>query len=1130
MRRIAYLSAVLLLLALNSSGRATADPQPEPAAEAGGPTDERPFLETEPDWATAWALVGDAIAGDEDAVDEVNAGRLTYVPILSGRLRGNDWPYRLLRADIDWVRAMQGWEVLLMRTDTAAVLKGYKELKKRFRNPDPQLCRAILHAWRCGDPAAMDALVKLDPENDWVQAALAWTGERYSEKESAEKLIAIMVPAVDCGRWIMLPEPARLLSDSERPDQRDLDENIQATLNLLGSPDIIRQMELVPKEFKDGGLSERIGALAADAGDAETISALRLKFEEAIPEAMNRQTAIDTFALNASIDTADFSTVDRQFFISNAYIAKGTSLISYSVYALPKEQESERVCATIMAFAGMPRRTISQRALMARSLEVGDETLTRLSARAILALDGDSLDAYRNILRAFYRADAMPELRKQYQDALRASGNDELKALADMVKDGKWEVLNPRDRRRLELSDAQKAALVAVFSNEDERKYHGGALAVYWLNRAVFEEGQRAVVAAGKDYIRAIAAAGGPGKQMTPNVYEYLMFRLRNLDDLTRPAHDAMLKAQGEEFAKALLELERKFQDADAGVEFNAALQAWRKSFAHDGTPEPELLEELEKHSERWGGAGLAEAARQALRANENEKMADLATKSLQASPLDFDVHYRMMPHNEMPGTAMLCNWEAISRATWRLSLLHPTCMQTPAYYNTLALRSGQPGWSICAALQIAQTRPPYLFWGETDFDSIVYAVFARYPNWRNLLRFSTVSWDRMDANARDIMRQVFWSASFMHNAYSFMDVVRYFGGPSLEYQLNQVNSCIAAYNMRDVNVLLDMARHMGRVDPKRAIEFVETADKIGVSRYGRFVGTQTWVEAHGRLGTLSGEWDRYDDMRGDDVGVPRYLDSFMLSGITGGNQYQLLDKAIEKITKYGIEPDDAYLPFFWRRAHMAVGKYAEVRKLPTGPEARNFAYESAVPYTRLFHEARGILDAGSFDLLAYRTEPWLVDCIEGSAGVYADAAILRALAWKEIDQEDMDPFQCVEKSTVLRMPERARVLDCLVMETLAGMRAAKDLPAADEGHYWHGARWCERVPGFNGGGRITPAEVGARDSYMRGMLAYLSGNSEEARKQLQACIEADQRCSHEYHVAQWVLTNRLKEEKEKEK
>jgi len=50
-----------------------------------------------------------------------------------------------------------------------------------------------------------------------------------------------------------------------------------------------------------------------------------------------------------------------------------------------------------------------------------------------------------------------------------------------------------------------------------------------------------------------------------------------------------------------------------------------------------------------------------------------------------------------------------------------------------------------------------------------------------------------------------------------------------------------------------------------------------------------------------------------------------------------------------------------------------------------------------------------------------------------------------------------------------------------------------------------------------------ARDPFIRGVLAWLAGDDNAAREQFEACVKADQRNAHEYHVAKWLLAGPLK-------
>jgi hypothetical protein len=357
------------------------------------------------------------------------------------------------------------------------------------------------------------------------------------------------------------------------------------------------------------------------------------------------------------------------------------------------------------------------------------------------------------------------------------------------------------------------------------------------------------------------------------------------------------------------------------------------------------------------------------------------------------------------------------------------------------------------------------------------------------------------------------------------MDFARTYGADNT-FSLCCMRTLENQYNLNDVSVLLDLARHMWKIAPERSIEFVEKADQIGVSRYGRFVGTQTMCAAHGLLGKMKDCWDRYDDMRAGRVGVPRYLDNFMLGGMTYGNNYAEIPKAIEKISHYGVLKEDSALRFYWRRAHMAAGMHAQLRKIRYGPGNDFYSYESASEYTKLFHEARALLDDGEYLLLDGLARPYLELNQEDGIGVYADAAVLRAIARKVAGGEDK-PFESADADAVARLVDTERVLDCQVLQILGGEREWNDLPELSKFHYWHGSRWCERTPGYGGAGLITKEQIEARDPFIRGVLAWLGGDDASARTKLKECMDFNQRCSHEYHVAEWLLANPLNEEVE---
>lgn len=1081
-------------------------------------SDSRPFLVDTPDWQVASNLATLAAKGDKEALAELESAGLTYTPIMLGvpALRLN--AYKLLRAHAGWVRAIQGWEAALVMPDPEGVKTAYLELKDRFWRSETQLARAILHAHACGAPDVAADLAALDADSPWVQAAQAHCGLKFTGVEAMKKMRAIEVDAADTARWHFLFSGPLVLGPELKRGQNQTDVERAWARENFGTATGIREFESVPRQWRYGGLHERIGAIAIDTLTPDQIEAMDKEVFAANKDLFDGQTSVNAWAFSALAEIRDMTQADRQHLAGTARLSRGAAAIPFALWCVNNGMPTEGMAFSLLAFHGTPEGTLPQRLVLSQAAGSGDEKLLALAARAILALAPDNVDSYRNILRGLYRIAGFEPLRDAYHKALVASGDKDLVALAGMVKDGKWEVLNPRDRRPLTLPDAVQAKLLSVFCHADELAAHGGAEAVLWLNRAVFLEGARKLVAADAAYRKAIQLSCGKAPAaMHPNIYQFFMFRLRNLGPAMRAVYDARWKKHDPEGFAALSALDSAWSSSGATTTQAGPMAAFRQwQVRPDPLPES-LAKELKDGKDKWGGPAHVALGRACFDQGDYAGYRAGLEAAQRTSPLDFDLYYQFTPRGEPYMSNSFANWETLACNTWRLTMLHPFSNVSQAWMTLVAHRTGVYGICADAACNAGLTRAPYVYWGEDGYTMQTYRYFGRNYHWRAYARLGMASQGLLSQSQRDEMTQVFDVVSFSLQAYYFLDIANAFGLLPNFAKLTY-GEMAAAYNMKDVSTLLDIARNLARTDAQTAIDLVKRADDLGVSEYGRFVGTQTLCMAHARLGTLDDVWARYTEMRGGEVGVPKYLDNYMLAGATSANQHALLPRIIEAVEGYGPAVEDSEFAYYWRRAHMAAGRHDKLAAMSTGNGTKAFHYRNFRPYTLLFHEARALLAAGQSAELIKRTDPYLVEFVEGTLGEYADAAILREIAVKLSESKD-SPFPTAVAD---RITDGDRVLDYQVISTLAGRRKGP-LPESGPTAYWHGTRWAERPPAFQGGGRATAAEMIARDHFMRGALAWLAGDNATAITKLKECVTADQRCSHEYHVAEWLLANPLK-------
>jgi hypothetical protein len=332
-----------------------------------------------------------------------------------------------------------------------------------------------------------------------------------------------------------------------------------------------------------------------------------------------------------------------------------------------------------------------------------------------------------------------------------------------------------------------------------------------------------------------------------------------------------------------------------------------------------------------------------------------------------------------------------------------------------------------------------------------------------------------------------------------------------------------------DVNFLLNMALELKGNAPRETIQLVTMAERIGVSRYGRFVGGQSYIQAKAQLGEFDAAFKRWEELRDGEAGYPPYLDKMLLHGMAKANDYSNLAKVLPAIAEREDRDESSALHYAVRRAYMANGEHKRISTVPVpkwAPKTRDA--HNLGNYSEAFFEARRLLETGKLvDLYARATQVWDRDS-ELEIGVIVDSMMMRALTGQLLP-ESAEAFSPDDKGMLHAIPDAdfhwflpGRTLDYMVLEVLSGRRKAADLPQINQATTWHGLRYSERPQAYESSGLLTEGEALARDRYIRGVLAFLTQDMPTARTELEACIQADQRYSYEYHVAEWLLVKQI--------
>lgn len=1121
MRRVHFVLIVMFALAPLELGRFDALAQKPPAPLI---SKDRPFHKTLPRPADEQALVDRVLKGEEAALATFRAAGLTYVPRLFPHFHFHPEVCRAYTEYRDWIGAMQRWEVVLIQADASDFGPNWDGLAKRFVDPNAQLARAVLYAHYAGEPAIRDALIKRAPASPWIKGAAAWAGLTTDPRQAVADLLAVLPMAEEMqGRHLHVY--ARHFDGEERDPGMALWEDIRKDFEDITSEAAVRELRMCPEHLRPELIVERVAMIASEAADAKLVDEAAQKVAQAAKTAGTSFDAAKLYEVAARPGSEKVRSLGDHGVRAVMGDTIGTSMLAYAFTLLPSAWVEQAFAGTA-AWAATPESINTRRLMLSRVMCLGDPLLTRLAARGVLACHEEDIGAVSDLARALSKFSNEKELLKTFCDALKATGNADLVKIADAALAASSTALDPLRRGKLSLTLEQRTALLRPFVNQAEVDTTGGIRAVYWLNRATFMEGQRNMRAATDAYWEAMAAAGVEtrDKEMSPTVFAWLLFCERNLpDDMAITEMDRRLRKQTK-LATTVRSLFDALRDREAPPAVNAWVRALgdhkqRKDLA------PDVAEQFEKHPQRHGGIGQALLAAQALRQGKYSLRKSLHEGAVAMSPLDPLVHMCIGPEDEVYGTYRGANWDVACRHAIALTLLQPFSIETIYDSNLVLLRTGLSALSINCRGAGAILRRPACNWASPAMRQVFMLSICRYYNFRVLHRMILARPET--AKGRKHLHDAMFYLAHPYEGDRILRATAAVSGPARMYPAILMDQLSRRAMAKDVNELLNYAYSCALFFPEASIELVGRAEAEGVSKYGRFVGLQGLLLAHGQLGTLGKLLDEYRETRGGRVGNPPALDQFLLAGLTRGNNLKEAPAAKAILDDFTFNDKDSGAVFVLRRFYMMLGLHDQVGGLPL-PTNAPVHLEDAAQYTALFHESRSMLDSDNFEELIKRAEPYLKFEVEAGMGVYADAVVLCAIALKvagkvTIDGEKPGRLKVADAALADALNGSHRTLDTEVLDLLCGRRDLQSLSEWSEFKQWHGELFAERTGGALGSGTMSFGEAAARDKFMRGAIEWLRGDEAKARSWLEECVKRNQRNSHEYHVAEWLLANPLK-------
>lgn len=1068
----------------------------------------------------ARAAIDKAAGGDEEALQKLKDGRLAYVPVLIRDRRTAQLAYSLLRDDIDWVRDMQRWEIVLGSIDPRQIEEGYRELADRFHHAEGQLARAYIKVWQLGDRDCAARLAALIPNSRWVEAARAWVGEISDPARRVDVLLELQeetwqVTQLSYGFMV------GLLDDEVKRLTPGTTEFAKAEVQLFYGAEGVGALNTIPVEWMWGAYFEKLGILTHDLPRKQR------------NEVASRIAKVTDGALLGSRYTsfaygAFYGEKQSKYQVNFAltHVARCTPCMAYAENNYHDQPLPRRVSA-ISAFWGAPDWAPAQDLLLKEAVESGDETFLRLAIRAVLCANDDRLRAVNSVARALRSSTSLDELAKSFAKALKDSKHKQLQSVAAWLQ-GSGTLPPDNGDPVLQLSQAQKSALLKPFLYDDEIIAYGGEQAAYLMNLSQFLFAQHRLVAAMEAAALSIETAANGSKRRLGQANAFLTHRTLRLF-LGNGDVSAWLESWQERFplAVGILREHAKAQQAPS-TEPEAAGYAIERQF-HGGEAASEAQREaLAKDVSLAGGFGLCTLSLAPGNDLGRKECFELREKAELATPSDLHLYFQMMHRQDWFGRFAWRDWAVAEHLIQCLSLLQPYNWNTFSRMGALLARAGCDPRCMSPLLTQALDRPIQPYTGDRSVAGLRVMLFNRSAV-SSLLRANAAANDGfIKAEARPgytlSLERMAWGLDWWDSMC---------WGPRLSPRPGFTDACFDfEYNARDrenVGILLDYALELQGVSPGRALKLVDVSEQLGVSAYGHFVGSQTYIRAKAQQGDYPAALKRWRELRDGDVGVPAYLDYMLLHGLLEGNQWKHIGSALDEILQYKQNEESVYLTFALRRAFMAAGRHAKVSAVqaPDWKPDTGDGYEVG-NYTEVFYEARRLFERGQTAEITKRaTQLWSGGC-EHSIGVILDAVLLSSLAGKlQVDRaQHFKPDQNGMLHAIVEDDlwwfQRSHTLDYMSFEILAGRRKPGDLPPVSDRLTWHGLRFGERPQQFKGSGFLREGEALARDHFVRGVIAFLADDEEAARAEFKACVEANQRCSHEYHVAEWMLDKQL--------